>query len=120
MPIIFINRTVHLVIGYALLLAVLLGSVVSISLPAAQYVSHSDKFVHALTYAILGLWFIQVVPTTKFTALFSALFFYGAIIEIIQGLLPHRSASLLDLFANLFGLLCALIVANFVKIRAED
>ena len=118
-PIIFINRHTHLALGYVLLATVFLGSVISISIPNSEYVSHSDKLMHAFAYATLGLWFAQLCDAPKYKTLFIALFCYGAIIEIIQSVLPHRTGSLLDLCANLGGLLIAMIITNFVKNRSK-
>ena len=115
MPLIFINRQIHLVLGYGLLFAVFAGSVLSLSVPDASHITHGDKIVHAAAYAILGLWFSQIYPAERFKTLFFALFTYGACIELIQLGLPYRSGSWLDIAANASGLLIAFVTANFAK-----
>ena len=119
MTLIFINRRVHAFIAYALLLGVFLGSTLPIPVPDTQYVSHSDKLIHAFAYAILGLWFAQITPANKLVGLLLALFSYGVLIELFQTVLPYRMGSWLDLGANSAGLVIAMFCTNFVKNRAE-
>jgi VanZ family protein len=41
-----------------------------------------------------------------------ALLVYGAAIEALQGITPHRSADLFDLLADVIGLAMALLLAS--------
>ena len=115
MPYIFFTRQIHWICGYVLLCAVLAGSVTTSPLPAPGYVSHADKFIHAGAYAVLGLWFGQLLTTAKYWALVTSLAAFGAAIELIQFLLPHRTASVLDLLANLVGLLIAVFILRYLS-----
>ena len=76
-----------------------------------------DKAQHTGAYLLLGLLAASANRSfclTPHTATYLAL--YGVLIEVIQGCLPWRSFSLLDMVANAFGIsLAALITIAFVK-----
>lgn len=119
MRFLFVNNRCHWLVGYLMLATVFIGSVVNSDMPAADYLPTGDKILHALAYAILAGWFAQIIPAGRYLNLGRALFAYGAVIELTQGLLPHRSASIGDLLANLTGITCALFICSYLNKWAE-
>lgn len=68
-----------------------------------------DKVFHFFAYFVTSLLFylsfrLRLKQTDIFSGLFA--FGYGAVIELIQWLLPYREGSLGDLIANFSGVLC--------------
>lgn len=108
MNLIFLNRRIHLALGLLALCGVFIGSVTTSPFPDTSLALNSDKVVHLLAYGGLSLWFAQIVTAKRYHYLAVGLFSYGAMIEWVQSLLPHRSASLLDLLANFTGIVLAL------------
>lgn len=67
-------------------------------------VSHGDKWLHVIAHAVLaGYAWMLFRPGQDRRAAVVALVCLGLAIEGLQGLLPWRSADLLDLAANLLG-----------------
>lgn len=64
---------------------------------------NSDKFNHALAYMVLMWYFGQLARCRLAVA--GGLLAYGMSIELLQSMLPPRSAELADLVANLVGML---------------
>jgi VanZ family protein len=79
----------------------------------------SDKLVHALAFLIMQLLLVRMVrfelprasagAQQALAAIVAALL--GALMELYQGALPHRSADLYDWFADLAGISLALLAA---------
>ena len=108
MKLIFLNDRLHCILGILGLVLVFFGSVTSSPFPPTSLVTFSDKFIHSLAYGLLSFWFVQLVEPKRYLYLGGALFCYGALIEYIQGQLPHRSASGLDMLANFIGIVLAI------------
>ena len=101
-----------------------------LSLKKINYVplrlSHLDKIYHVVAYFLLaGSWlfcFFKPAQNTKvkyFIAIVCII--YGMIIEALQGTLTtHRTASVLDVFANMAGVIAAMMLFKqiYKKIRA--
>lgn len=67
-------------------------------------VTHIDKVMHALAYAILTALFALSMPKLKMLHVFFWPAIYGAIIEVAQELMPYdRTGSVWDLLANMAG-----------------
>jgi len=70
-----------------------------------------DKVVHFFIYAIMGLLWVRVFVKGRriknsWRIIFQVLaitFLYGTFIELVQGMIPNRDASLLDALANGLG-----------------
>jgi VanZ family protein len=76
----------------------------------------SDKTTHFLAFYALALLVDFSFPKSGMG--FSkvvALLTYGLLIEVIQGFLPHRTASLLDLFADGVGIALYKLSLSLVK-----
>lgn len=79
------------------------------TLPA---VGVSDKVEHALTYALLTVWFRGAYRQWSATVVGLGLFALGAAMEGLQGLTTTRSTDIADLAANVGGILCGLALAK--------
>ena len=75
-----------------------------------------DKFVHIGIYFVLTLlWLLYYSTTNNFKKIYIyiaiTIFCYGVLIEVLQELLTKdRSADLLDVLANTFGIILATFV----------
>ncbi|MFM1877837.1 MAG: hypothetical protein RLZZ241_703 [Bacteroidota bacterium] len=88
-----------------------------------------DKLVHFTFYFVAvflgGIWVQNGDPKgAKFTKqilfLGLGLFFYGIIIEVLQGVLPtERSAEVLDGVANTLGLLSGILILKYARKNAS-
>jgi VanZ family protein len=87
---------------------------------------HLDKIEHAFAYAILALsWLLAfkrafLNKKLKYIIALSCVF-YGIVIEVLQTTLTtYRTASLLDILANMFGVIVALLIFSSIykKIHA--
>jgi VanZ family protein len=105
--ILFIAISITLFIGY-------------LSLKKIDYLpvqlSHSDKVYHAIAYFLLGLTWLLSFPKSlqkkklKYAIVISCVI-YGIVIEVLQGTLTtYRTASLLDILANIVGVIVAMII----------
>jgi len=79
-------------------------------------ISHSDKIYHAIAYFLLGLTWLLSFPKSlqnkslKYAIVISCVI-YGIVVEVLQGTLTtYRTASLLDIIANIVGVLIAMMV----------
>ena len=74
----------------------------------------SDKGEHAFAFFVYGLWFGALVGPSKWRRVALLVFLYGALIELLQALLPTgRSADLMDLLADCAGLVLGLLAATW-------
>jgi VanZ family protein len=97
-------------------LGVAITLVVSLIPPLVKEgVTHGDKLVHLIGYAVLMFWWAQLVIQQRWK-LAVAVVPLGIAIEGLQGLTPDRQPDLLDALANscgvLFGWLAARLVPN--------
>ncbi|MUH72295.1 VanZ family protein [Psychrosphaera haliotis] len=72
-------------------------------------IPHFDKFAHFIVFFSLSFFFMNGVSENVKTTLIVALV-YGATIELLQGSLPYRSASLPDLIADMVGAIAYLLL----------
>jgi VanZ family protein len=68
---------------------------------------HVDKIKHAIAFLILTLLFMMAYRVGMVRAWFWMLLL-GSLIEVVQYFLPYRDASLLDLMADMVGILVAM------------
>ena len=71
---------------------------------------YQDKWLHAMTFAALAIWFAGQYPRESYWRVAVGLLAFGALIEICQRLLPYRSAEWLDFFADGIGVLAGLLL----------
>lgn len=69
-------------------------------------IEHADKWQHALAYICLTVYFAQLLPpSARARGLLALLLLaYGIGIELLQSVLPPRSAELADVLANALGI----------------
>ncbi|MEM9533695.1 MAG: VanZ family protein [Pseudomonadota bacterium] len=84
-------------------------------------IPNEDKWGHLLSYGLLMGWFAIWYPSRKTRAAYFAGFvLMGGLLELIQGQLPAREASLLDFAANTAGLLLGwFLVTTFRRRKAR-
>jgi VanZ family protein len=109
-----------------LIVGLILGLLIESSqppLPLFVEVKGLDKAAHFLAFGIFGLlvcglWFnIRTKPTIPlFSMPLLCVTLFGVIEESYQMFIPGRSASLLDLLADICGAACAIIIANRVAV----
>ena len=97
-------------LGVAGLILILILTLVPMP-PMPLDVDYLDKWQHAVTFSLLMLYAGMLFPAhCRWAAL--GLLLYGAKIELLQMLLPWRSAEWLDLFADLAGILLGWLLLN--------
>lgn len=75
-----------------------------------------DKAAHTLAYiGFSGLSCICTINRSNYYGALLAFFFYGILIEIIQGVIGYRSFSYLDMFANSTGIILGLLITLFIN-----
>ena len=70
-----------------------------------------DKWLHAVTFAVLALWFTGQYARPSYWKIAAGLIAYGAAIEIGQSLIPYRTAEWGDLAADAAGVLVGVVIA---------
>ena len=87
--------------------ALVVGAVAVSLMPAppAFSTSHIDKLWHALTYACLMFWFVQLFRRKRIWALALGFVAMGSMIEGLQYLTGYRTAEFADALANTAGVL---------------
>lgn len=94
-----------MLVAGAIILSLLPGS----SLP---HLPTSDKFKHALVYAVLSLWFAGIYPRSRYVWIAALLFALGVAIEFAQGAMRlGRERDYLDVVANSAGIFIGLTLA---------
>ncbi len=90
-------------------------------------VSHQDKLVHFFQYLVLAfLTFIALSRGTRrdkewaLRVTFVSVVAYGALLEVLQSLVPERDPSLLDLVFNVLGALVGSMVAMVLLARPAE
>lgn len=73
--------------------------------------NYNDKFVHALAFLALMIWFSGVVEVRRLPMLAICLAAYGVLIELLQSLTVTRRPELLDFAADIAGILLGWILA---------
>jgi VanZ family protein len=78
---------------------------------ALDWFDNVDKWLHAMTFLLLTVWFtgLHERRTWLKTALYLVLF--GFLVELCQLLLSYRTAEWSDIAANTAGIIVGLIVA---------
>lgn len=96
--------------GYATLIGLL-----SLSRYAPPMEHESDKLAHFLAYSGFALLAIIVVRTkAQYLICCLLICLYGGSLEFIQSLIPHRSMSFADVFANCIG-----VAAGYLLVKTH-
>src|SRR5437868_2214373 len=94
--------------------ALVVGAIVVSLLPGSQLpqLGISDKWEHAVTYAVLALWFAGLYPRSRYLVIGGLLFTLGVAIEWAQGAMAlGRERDVFDVLANSVGICAGLIMA---------
>lgn len=67
-----------------------------------------DKWLHGFTFAFLALWFSGQYSRRSYWRIALGLLLFGALIEVCQRMVNHRSAEWLDFLANAGGIAAGL------------
>jgi VanZ family protein len=106
-----ISPKTHATIGWVMVLAVIVLSLV----PAAELPEitsgYDDKLAHGLTYAVLAAWFAIAAVRSHWNRIALWVFALGSALECCQALVPYRTASLGDIFANSAGIIIGIAFA---------
>lgn len=70
-----------------------------------------DKWAHLITFLILTTWFAGLYHRKHYWRIALGLFIFGSLVELGQRWVGYRSADLLDLTANVVGIILGLGVA---------
>lgn len=70
-----------------------------------------DKWLHGLTFLGLTLWFCGQFRPSSYWRIAVGLLAFGVLIELAQRAISYRSAELLDLGADLVGIVAGLLLA---------
>ncbi|MDX1516501.1 MAG: VanZ family protein [Woeseiaceae bacterium] len=103
--------------GIALLLGVLAATLSPAvwlwpdRLQLVSWLDAYDKWAHAATFFILAVWFSGQYRPRSYWRIAVGLLLFGVLIEGLQGLVGYRTASWLDLAADVAGILIGLTIA---------
>jgi len=70
-----------------------------------------DKWLHAMTFVVLALWFSGQYRPGAYWRVAIGLILFGVLIEFCQRLVTYRSAELFDLVADVGGIVVGLTIA---------
>ena len=97
-------RRLWLALGYALVVAVIVSSLVSWGGIPGRFPG-VDKLEHVAAYLVLMVWFAGLQPRRTWRWVALALLGMGLVLEIAQGLMHmHRMADPVDMIANAAGI----------------
>jgi VanZ family protein len=119
-------RRLWILLGFGSILAVGVASLVSINLnPLNLDIPLQDKLIHAVVYAALTAWFMQIYHGwPAWGVIMLSMLVLGLGLELLQGLTPSRAPEALDLLADGIGITFASIVAwtplRYVLLKIEQ
>ena len=103
-------RWFWLLLGFSAILAVGVASLLSLNL--TLHFSYQDKLIHAVVYAALTAWFMQIYHGwPAWGVIMLSMLVMGLGLELLQGLTPSRAPEALDLLADSVGITLAGVVA---------
>jgi len=108
-----LGRNYFFYVAVLLTIAIAVGSLISLDKGLGIGMQISDKILHASGYCLLTIsWLLAYMPKTNswksIILTTSAVFIYGIIIEIFQGVFTYnRQADIYDVLANLMGITIA-------------
>ena len=93
--------------------------------PSSEHIptfEFSDKVLHFLAYAVMGVLFYRAYQTLRFKENLRLLILlsivsaslYGISDEIHQHFVPYRDASIFDVIANILGAICGVYLYNLL------
>ncbi len=104
-------KTFWWAMAWALLAFVFIASLIRLPAPITQLPQGFDKLEHIAAYGSLSFYFGQLFSRFQLHLRYAlALFFMGALLELLQGLTSYRSPDLHDLAANSAGVILGLLL----------
>ena len=76
-----------------------------------SWFEHADKWLHALTFAVLSLWFAGLIQRRRYWLIALGLMLFGFFVEGCQLMIGYRTGDWLDIGANTAGIILGLTVA---------
>lgn len=70
-----------------------------------------DKWLHGMTFLFLAVWFSGQYSPKRYVRIGMGLFVFGIIIELCQRMVSYRTAELMDLVADMVGIMAGLAIA---------
>ena len=111
------KRTVMVMIGWSLVLAVVLLSLVPVY-GVMPPVPSGDKYGHVLAYAVLMFWFGQLYVKSQQRVYYAVGFILlGGVLEWLQGMTAYRQTELLDFYMNVIGVCVGWIAVYLIDLR---
>ena len=91
---------------------------------ALSWFGHFDKWLHALTFLVMAVWFAGQYQRHSYWRIAAGLLAFGFLIEFCQLMVGYRTADWLDIGANTAGIIIGLAVAmaglGGWSLRVED
>ena len=106
-------RWFWLLLGLGAILLVGVASLASFTLQSFNFnIPHQDKLIHAIVYAALTAWFMQIYHGwPAWGVIMLSMLVLGLGLELLQGLTPSRVPEAMDLLADGVGITLASVVA---------
>jgi len=76
-----------------------------------SWLPFADKWMHAVTFAFLMLWFCGLFQKRRYWRIAAALLSFGLFVEFCQLQVSYRAAEWADMLANTAGIIAGLAVA---------
>lgn len=76
-----------------------------------SWFDNSDKFLHAMTFFVLAVWFAGQYRRPSYWRIAVGLMLFGCAIELCQLMVSYRMADWIDIGANTAGIILGLAVA---------
>jgi VanZ family protein len=99
-------------LGWALVAAVVIGSLVPGQVVAAVHVS--DKVMHAGAYGVLMVWFAGFYRHSVYPLIATVLIALGLTLDLLQLLTPTRSFDLYDVLMNSAGVTVGFVLSTLL------
>jgi len=105
------------VLSVALMIIVLLAAVTPAfwffdsAAKALSWFQNVDKWLHAITFTTLSVWFAGLFPKRNYWLIAAGLMAFGFLVEFLQLLISFRTADWVDIGANTVGIIIGLTVA---------
>ena len=78
---------------------------------AFSWLKHADKWMHAMTFAALSVWFCGLFEKRRYWLVVAGLLLFGLFVEFCQLQVSYRTAEWYDILANTAGIIAGLAVA---------
>lgn len=76
-----------------------------------SWLTNIDKWLHAVTFLFLAIWFSGQYERSAYWRIAIGLFFFGILIELSQRMVAYRTAEWFDLAADVGGITTGLGIA---------